>query len=65
MKNTIKFILIAIMILGISFSISNFMSMELKAGFADGVWVYSGGEWVCRGSGNECDTGGDGFEEPE
>jgi hypothetical protein len=42
MKKVLKAIMVVIMLLGIAFSILNFFSMELKAFFKRGVWVYVG-----------------------
>jgi hypothetical protein len=55
MKKGIKIILIAIIILGIAVSITNFNSMELNASSEKGDWVYVSGDWECKGDGNECD----------
>lgn len=54
MKNVIKIILIAIMISFIAFSITNFISVELKATSEPGTWVQVGSDWVCKGDGSEC-----------
>ena len=55
MKRNIKIVLILIMILGIAFSISNFLSVELTAAEKTGAWVYKNGVRECMGFGNECD----------
>jgi hypothetical protein len=55
MKKGIKIILIAIMVLGIAVSIANFISLELKASSEKGLWVEVGGDWECKGDGDECD----------
>lgn len=47
--------LVLIMILGIGFSISNFISVKLKAGDKIASVVYRNGTWECMGFGNECD----------
>lgn len=53
----IKIIAIIFIMFGIVFSISNFVSIELKAknGGLQGVWVDIGGVCECTGDGNECD----------
>jgi hypothetical protein len=55
MKNVIKITLVLIMVLGIAFSLFNFISLELKAGEKTGAWVYKYGVRECMGFGNECD----------
>jgi hypothetical protein len=55
MKKVMKVMLVLIMVLGIAFSISNFISMELKAGEKTSSWVYVNGVRDCMGYGNECD----------
>jgi hypothetical protein len=55
MKRVMKMLLVLIMILGIAFSISNFVSLELEAGEKTGSWVYRNGVKECMGFGNECD----------
>ncbi len=55
MKKYIKIVLILIMILGIAFSISNFLSVELTAGEKTGTWVYRNGVRECMGIGSDCD----------
>jgi ABC-type enterochelin transport system permease subunit len=55
MKKVIKITLVLIMVLGIAFSISNFISLELKAAEKTGAWVYKNGVRECMGFGNECD----------
>jgi len=54
-KKLTKIVLALIMILGIGFSISNLISVNLKAGEKTSVLVYIHGDWVCMGIGNECD----------
>ncbi|MFC2140817.1 hypothetical protein ACFLQP_00790 [Acidobacteriota bacterium] len=56
-KKVIKTILIVLMILGIAVSISNFISLEVKAKGDRGVWVDLGGVVECTGDGNQCDLG--------
>lgn len=51
----IKIILIVIMLMGVAFSISNFISIELNAGAKTSTWVYKNGTWVCMGFGDACD----------
>ena len=59
MKKVIKIITILIMLLGIAFSISNFIIPgKLKASSIRGVWTDLG---ECEGFGNLCDIG---IEEP-
>ncbi len=58
MKKYLKIIMVVIMLAGIYFSISNFLSVELKAsGGLRGSWE----DWpegsVCMGSGDECGIG--------
>jgi hypothetical protein len=55
LKKVIKITLVLIMVLGIAFSLSNFISIELKAGEKTGSWVYKNGVKECMGFGNECD----------
>jgi hypothetical protein len=55
MKKVIKMLLVLIMVLGIAFSLSNFISLELKAGPKICTWVYANGVFECMGHGNECD----------
>ena len=57
MKNNtiIKIILVVIMLLGIGFSISNFLSVRLSARSKIATWYYVGGIFECMGRGNECD----------
>jgi hypothetical protein len=58
MKKVIKIILIIIMLLGIVFSISNFIIPgKIKAASEKGVWVYVNGDWECTGDGESCDIG--------
>lgn len=55
MKKGIRILMIIIMLLGISFSISNFISVELKAGTLKGAWIEEpDGSYKCRGDGSEC-----------
>ena len=54
--NVAKVVLIIIMLLGIGFSVSNFVSLELEAAPDRGVWVDLGsGVKECAGDGDECD----------
>ena len=53
MKKSIKILAIAIMLLGIVFSVSNFLSVELRAGLR-GIWSGDFGS-ECERIGNECD----------
>ena len=55
MKKVMKVMLVLIMVLGIGFSLLNFISLELKAGAKTAAWVYRNGTWDCMGLGNECD----------
>lgn len=56
MKKVIKMMMVLIMLLGIAFFISNFISLELKAaGEKTSTWVYVNGVRDCMGNGNECD----------
>jgi hypothetical protein len=55
MKKVIKITLVLIMVLGIAFSLSNFISQDLNAGEKNGSWVYENGVKECMGFGNECD----------
>jgi hypothetical protein len=55
LKKVIKIMMVLIMILGIAFSLSNFISIELKAGEKTGAWVYKNGVRECMGFGNDCD----------
>jgi len=57
MKRAGKVIAVLIMISGILFSISNFISLELKAGGGKGSWVFCLGTYRCMGDGNECSFG--------
>jgi hypothetical protein len=43
------------MVLGIAFSLSNFISLELKAGEKMSTWYYANGVIECMGHGTECD----------
>jgi hypothetical protein len=60
MKKILKIVLIVIMILGIAFSIFNFVSIKTEAlNSSDrGAWVIVNGNWECGGDGNECDIEG-------
>jgi len=56
MKKVIKITLVLIMVLGIAFSLSNFISLELKsAGAKTSAWVYKNGVRECMGIGTDCD----------
>ena len=55
MKKAIKITLVLIMVLGIAFSLTNFVSFELKALEKTGSWVYKNGVRECMGFGNDCD----------
>lgn len=55
MKKVIKITLVLIMILGIAFSLSNFISQELNTGEKTGSWVYRNSVRECMGFGNDCD----------
>ncbi len=55
LKKVIKIMMVLIMIVGIAFSLSNFISIELKAAEKTGTWVYKNGVKECMGIGNECD----------
>ncbi len=55
MKKVIKIMLVLIMVLGIAFSISNFISLELRADGKICTWYYVNGIFECIGHGNECD----------
>ena len=63
MKKALKIIMIAIMLLGIIFSISNFTSADLKAlGGLRGVEVERpDGTFKCMDDGDECDILWNGF----
>jgi len=49
------------MLMGIGFSIFNFLSVEIKAGGGGipikGAWVYSAGQYRCMGDGTDCTIG--------
>jgi hypothetical protein len=47
--------LVLIMLLGIAFSLSNFITLELKASPNKAAWYYANGVIECMGQGNECD----------
>ena len=56
MKKMIKIIMILTMLLGIVFSISNFIIPgEIKASSDMGTWVINGDESTCEGHGSDCD----------
>jgi hypothetical protein len=55
MKKLIKMMLVLIMLLGIAFSLSNFITLELKASPNKAAWYYANGVIECMGQGNECD----------
>jgi hypothetical protein len=55
MKKALKILMVVIMILGIAFSVTNFISLQLKAAGMKGIWVYDFGTKTCEGLGNECD----------
>jgi hypothetical protein len=55
MKKIVKVMLVLIMVLGIAFSLSNFISLELKAGEKMSTWYYANGVIECMGHGTECD----------
>jgi membrane protein CcdC involved in cytochrome C biogenesis len=55
MRKAIKIVMILIMLLGIAFSISNFISVELKANHLNGLdWVWPDGAVDCIRIGGEC-----------
>lgn len=61
MKNVIKIMMIIIMLLGIVFSLSNFISLELNADGNLGYWeIWPDGK-ECIPPGSDCTTN---FEEP-
>jgi hypothetical protein len=55
MKKVVKMALVLIMLLGIGFSLSNFITLELKANPKTATWYYVNGVFECMGHGNECD----------
>jgi uncharacterized protein YxeA len=57
MKKILKILMIVSMIIGVAFSISNFISIETKASptSKNGAWVEVNGTWECAGDGSECD----------
>jgi len=61
MKKIIKIIMVILMLMGIGFSIFNFLSVEIKAGGGGipikGAWVYSAGQYRCMGDGTDCTIG--------
>jgi hypothetical protein len=54
-KKTFKIIMIVIMVIGIAFSISNFISTETEAGVLLGIWDDVTG--VCVDSSTKCVIG--------
>ena len=55
-KKILKIAMILIMLVGIAFSITNFLSVESKAeGSTRGAWVYVNDTYRCMGDGNECE----------
>jgi hypothetical protein len=60
MKKCMKIIIIVILLLVTSFTISNFISVELKAPPGKGSLVNVGGDKECMGLGDECDKAGGG-----
>jgi hypothetical protein len=55
-----KIMMIVFMIIGIAFSISNFISVELKADDDWGAWEYfPNGKKACMGAGQECKKNSD------
>lgn len=57
MKKSARVVLITIMIIGLSFSISNFMHVEVKAQAPEknGTWIECpDGSYRCGGEGKEC-----------
>ncbi|MCK5058210.1 MAG: hypothetical protein KAT34_16275 [Candidatus Aminicenantes bacterium] len=58
MKKCFKFFIIAVILLGIVFSFSNFMSVEIEAFGGRGTWVLeSDSSWICKGDGFDCKPG--------
>ncbi len=55
MKKVVKIVLVLIMLLGIAFSLSNFITLELKASPYKAAWVYANGVFECMGQGTDCD----------
>jgi hypothetical protein len=56
MRKIIKIVMILMMLLGIAFSISNFISVELKADVLRGIeWTWPDGSVDCVGFGIQCD----------
>jgi hypothetical protein len=53
-KKVAKIMLVFIMVLGIAFSLSNFVSIDLHAAKTS-VWIYKNNVWECMGFGDECD----------
>ena len=53
MRKVLKILFIVAMILGIVFSVSNFLSVELKSTGLRGIWADDTG--ACERVGNECD----------
>lgn len=59
-KKIAKIIMLILMLIGITFSISNFSSVEIEAGSKkDGACLYLNGKFRCMGDGNECATDDD------
>jgi hypothetical protein len=54
MKKLVKIMLAVIMLLGISFSVFNFFSVDAEAIGLKGEWEDLGGVEECMGEGNEC-----------
>ena len=58
-KKIAKITMIVFMLVGIGFSISNFITVELKAKCnRDGSWVFNGPDKECMAPGDVCCTGG-------
>ena len=53
-KNALKVAMTVMMILGIAFSVFNFISIELQADPPFAAWVFSGGKFRCQGDGSDC-----------
>lgn len=54
-RRFIKLFLISVVLLGIIFFISNFISSEIEAGGGRGTWcLESDNSWICKGDGNDC-----------
>ena len=54
-KKVVKIVLVLIMVLGLGFSLSNFIALELKASPYKAAWVYANGVIECMGQGTDCD----------